>query len=174
MNELFSRNRQRGFALNQGLTSIELVIVLVVLGILMTSITPVVSHLSELEEHGAAMSLASHLSFAQSTAITEQRTTWVFFDTSADTYSIQAVTPSLTLEAVADPLTQSDLNVDLSASGLDLVTASFGSGDAIGFLSTGVPIDEDSNVLTASGTLAFARGTSLTIWPETGAVEIDP
>ncbi len=168
-------------AAKRGFTTVELVLVLVIAGILAGLAVPVVSRISALRSDAAISSLAGHIRYVQTQAMATRRRTWLVFDATADSYAGYIEDPATPGKenriALTDPLTRSALAVTMDAgvfAGIDLSAANINGGAELVFDSRGRPKDASEAALTSNGTITFSTGMAIAIAAETGHLAITP
>ena len=170
-----SRHRGRAEPARRGFSLIELITVIVITGVIAVSITMATASASTSRQHLAARAVSRDLAFARQHALATGVTTWVVFDTNADTYAIlveSIATPGRAgAQTITDPATGRAFSASLASGPMmaDISSASIGSGTEVGFDWRGVPFDASESAITAAGTVVIA-GASITIEPGTGAI----
>jgi len=150
-----------------GVTLVELLIVIAVLGILAGAGISVISgRTSETALEEGLRRLAADLSYAQAVAVASGSPRTVAFDPGNDTYALlQGISPMI------HPVTKRSYTVRLDAefrgSGLCIVACSFAGGDTLRFLDSGVPATGGWVTVqsgAAQGTLSVSSSTGRISW----------
>ena len=157
-----------------GLTLIELLIVVLMLGIMVMAAAPVLnSGLNDVRLSGAAEEVVTALEFAQMTAATSGSRTRVTIDAALDTIVVEKFSISIDLLGSESELDEDDVEggdfalmerpmnrgVDYSFSlsdesrfkGIDITAAAFGAGNFVVFDTLGAPSDGGTVTLAMSG-----------------------
>lgn len=144
----------------RGFTLAELVIVMVLIGIIAISVTPLGSVISDVRLQSATERLASDIRYAQTLAMKEGGHIGVVVEPASARYSVMRnlATP------VADPMnTRQDLGVSFGAEsrfkGVSIVSASFGGGSTLQFDNLGAPRDAAYAALAATGQIVLGLGS---------------
>lgn len=141
--------------LKKGITLIEVMMVLVILGILAATAVPRLRGIEAIKLTGAAKSLVSDIRYAQQIAVSRHTPTRIIFNITADKYSAQEYIPlNASWMAIKSPFTKADLTVDYSKdpyAGTNINSASFGGTATLGFNWTGAPSGGGTVVLSLKG-----------------------
>ncbi len=161
----------------QGVTMIELTIVITILGIVAWIAYPKLAPYYEIKLDAAARRVASDLRYAQNRAIGRRVVHGVLFEPAAGRYTVFA--PNVA-SPVTDPADRAQtLRVDFNSSpafkGVAISSATFGTTPGITFDYFGVPRDTAGVDLAATGRVVLTyQGASDTIdvTPTTGKVSV--
>lgn len=159
----------------QGVTMIELVIMISIVGILAWVAYPQLTPFYEIKLDAAARRLASDLRYAQNRAISRRVIHGVLFEPAQARYTVFAPTPASPL---TDPMSRGKtLRVDFNSSpefrGVAITSASFGATTGVTFDYFGVPRDTAGVDLASTGRVILTyQGLSDTVdvTPTTGRV----
>ena len=163
-----ARIQQRGF------TIIELVIVTVILGILLTTAAVSMRSFDTLKLSGATEKLKSDIRYAQRTAMHQQVKCGLKIDIKKNSYYVYIGAPDT---KAIDPLNGNDyvVNYDQDGKYRGVVISSTNFGSALYFDPLGIPFDEKDNALSTPGKIVctMQSGTAdVTIEGYTGLVRI--
>jgi len=164
----------RGF---KGVTLIELVMVLVLIGILAVAVIPkTTATKGNIRLQAACQKVALDLRYMQQMAMAQRVRFGISFDTGDESYFGYRVN---TGTKATDPHTQGDLEVEFDemAEFNDIVIASTDFSDAVEFDSIGTPYDGNGDALSSEGVLTLettdgASSKTVRIEPVTGKVKI--
>ncbi len=150
-----------------GVTLVELLIVIAILGILAgAGFSAISGNTSETALEEGLRRMAADLSYAQTMAVASGSPHTVAFHPGNDTYTLLgAGSPLLHPVTRADYLVR--LDVEFRGSGLNIVACSFAGADTLRFLGSGIPAAGGSVTLrsgTAQGTLAVSSSTGRISW----------
>lgn len=159
----------------------ELVVVVVITGIMAAVAVPAMSTTPTMRARVACRELARDLAYARERAVSTGVGHWVVFDAALNTYDLLVENPSSPGRAGAaaftEPSTGNAFHRALSTgdyAGVDLLSASIGSGSEVGFDWMGRPVDTTGSPLTAQAVATLSGGQSVTIEPGTGLVGFAP
>lgn len=165
-----SRARSSG----RGFTLIEVIVVLVVTAIVGVSAIASMSSTTATRQKLAARSLARDLTWARERAISTSTTTWVTFNTGADTYALlmdDAANPGFSgALALIDPATGRAFLGRWNTgdyAGMDMTGATIAS---LGFDWMGRPVSTSNALLTSVVTITGSGGRTVTIQPQSGLI----
>lgn len=151
----------------QGLTLVEILVVLVILGIAAAMVVPRITGMGDMQASGAARILLADMQYAQNEAIVTQKDVTVTFDPDGAAYALSNIDGSLT-----HPLTKSAFVTAFpSTRGYEkvgMVSASFGGTNRVTFDSMGSPDNGGQVVLAADG-----AAYRLTVAAVTGKVTVE-
>ncbi|MBT8486813.1 MAG: prepilin-type N-terminal cleavage/methylation domain-containing protein [Phycisphaerales bacterium] len=159
-----------------GVTLTEVLAVMVITAILAGTAVPAIGSITNTREEMAKNQLLRDLSFARQYAMATGRITWVEFDEAGESYDVLAEDPSnpgkANALAITDPATGRDftqtLDVD-SFVGVEILAATFDTGDDVGFDWIGRPLNDTGAEMTAAtGSVTLTGGKSVTIVKATG------
>jgi prepilin-type N-terminal cleavage/methylation domain-containing protein len=157
-------------------TLIEILAVIVILAIAAMIAIPAFSGASEMQMRAAADKLAADIEYAKSLAVTTQKPHRVTFDTVLHKYEIREMSADAVIN---DPVRKTPFVVqytqDSRLSSVTIQSATFGTGSAVEFSSTGTPEDAGGTALGTAGTVVLeAKGQTITVKvePVTGYVTI--
>lgn len=158
-----------------GFTTMELVMVLALIGVLAGIALPSTQLLGTVRADMAQRRGLHALQYAQSVALSRHRTTWVRFDSSSEV--IEAFVEDLSNPgftgrlALIDPLAGGPLRIDLGALGGDIQSVAFGGSREVEFDPEGVPHVPGGAALSSPGLVQLASGT-LEVIDGTGLVRV--
>jgi len=141
-----------------GFTLVEILVVLVILAIAAAIIVANTTGTEDVRASSAAKMIAMDLEYAQSMAITHQDPVTVTFDPDAESYSLTNASGALT-----HPTSKSEYATDFTTldglENVDIVSASFGGGQAVVFDELGTP-DNGGSVTVQVGAHAYQISVS--------------
>jgi Tfp pilus assembly protein FimT len=154
----------------------ELVVVLAIAAVLVAVAAFSIPGLRFDRTQVAADTLAAHLRYARDMAVNRERTTCVAFSVTSNRYAVYIATNDAVAYAAAsfvpakDPVDQTDWVVILSN---DYPEVALSTTTSLLFSRTnGIPCDISGVPLTATTTVTFASGRTVTISPQTGFVRV--
>lgn len=164
-----------------GFTLIELALMIVVLAIVALGAIPAFMDVGGAQSEGAAIKLASDLTYARRLAQNRSGIYGITFDAAADTYTVHLYDDvALTETAVNDPLTHAPMEVDFDnlpgLEGVDLQAPDFGGGATVRFMPQGTPMAADGTLLVGEGSIVLTRGGvphTISVQPNTGEVSYE-
>jgi len=139
------------FAPRGGFTTVELISVVVILGIVSATALTMFTGSSEYRLDAAARKIVSDIRYAQQLAMDNHGSYRISFDTSSDSYTLYAKDSNTT--PATDPFTGTAFTVQLDSdvySGVTLTEAVFGSRSYVVFDEEGDP--------SSTGTIAISAG----------------
>ncbi|MBI5367918.1 MAG: prepilin-type N-terminal cleavage/methylation domain-containing protein [Planctomycetes bacterium] len=158
-----------------GFTLIEMVIVILVLGIMVATVSISIADINNIKRDMAARKLVSDIRLAQNLAIGRHTNTWVAFDIAANKYTMYLENPFLLGKAnrrvAKEPLSQAPFIVELGSptdSPVMLTFVEIGGTPEVHFDKYGFPTNADDVRLTVPGTVIINSTRKLVITPETG------
>jgi len=169
---------------NAGLTLVELLVVVSIIGIAATVIIPMIGDTSDLQVSAALRQMTSCLLYAQACAISEQRPCQVVFDSNNDNYSIQIQNQDGTYSPVTDPVNKIPHIVNLGAGSqyhsVSISNVNFDGSDSLWFDRLGAPrsgkIGEGNTTMNNPGTVTVTgkgQNMTVTVTPITGKIKIN-
>jgi type II secretory pathway pseudopilin PulG len=138
-----------------GVTLIELVFVIVMLGVLTFVLVPKFDSYRQIELRTAVKDLAADLRYAQSQAIATRVRHGIVFDSAAERYTVYRGDPSTPASDFLDRGRALRRQWDR----VELVVAEFDGAASIEFDSMGLPFNAAGNELSAAGFVVFTEGT---------------
>lgn len=151
-----------------GLTLVEIIVVVVILGILAAMIVPAATRGKDIEVNSAAQILATDLDYARNVAITYQRGVTVTFDVAAGTYQLAWADDGSLLQR---PVEKDDFICNFAqrsgTEDVEIVSANFQGTTSLTFDDRGEP-DRGGKVKLMAGDYKY----EITIAPVTGAVTV--
>jgi len=155
-----------------GFTLIEIIMVIVIIGILVTLAMPRFEAYHQIKLQGAAKNLVSHIRYTQSIAVSRHEDYALSFDIDQDVYQIYRVSDQ---ELAKDPFTRTDLIIDFKSDsqyqGIDIDSVDFEGLSVLRFNWEGVPQDENGNSLISQGRIVLHyrnRSLIINVSPQTG------
>lgn len=164
-----------------GFSLIELIAVLVILGIVISTMIMGVGTTDATRRSAAAWVVVRDLAYARERAIATGTTHWVAFTPASDSYTALVDDTSnpgfANALALSDPATGAAFARTLNINeylGVEITSASFGASDDLGFDWRGRPIESDADPLAADGTVTLTGGLQIVVERDTGRVSHDP
>lgn len=160
-------------AFSSAFSLIELIVVMVIAGILITVVIIKFTAVQSASDSLAASELVTHLNYIRNMAMNSERTAKVVFDVSSNRYDVYLADGSWTgtYSLAKDPVTQKDWGIDVGSKFPDvtLATVNINGNNTLYFGETnGAPFDYGFVPLSTTGTVTFGSGIKVTITPETG------
>lgn len=161
-----------------GFSLVELLAVMVIMAVLAAVAAPTLSNLDTTRGNMGVNQLLRDLSYARQYALATGTTTWVEFDEAGESYELLVEDTSNPGKANAltlrDPATGRDyiqtLNTD-SLVGVEIISATFDSGDDVGFDWLGQPLnDTGAELSAATGSVTLTGSNTVTIVKTTGYI----
>lgn len=156
-------SKRRVLALHSlGFTTLELVLVIMILGIISAiSVPRIASIVSDVEVKGAAERILDDLNFARNYAITHKDTTWFVGNVASNQYGIYAGPDPGSRTLIEDPYTGESAVVDFDTEydAVSFSTINFGGSDEVSFDWRGSP---------SSGGIIVFNSRTITLVPGTG------
>ncbi len=161
----------------RGLSTIEVVVVILIIGILALLVVPRIANIDSQRDLIGVDEVAAHIRLARNRALYGQRTTRVTIAVDSNFYAIAVADTNIppSYSPLSDPLTREPLNVDIADrfGGLRVLSVDAGTGGTLFFSSTnGVPMDAFGSPLTSTGIVTFSSGRTISISPVTGYVSV--
>jgi type II secretory pathway pseudopilin PulG len=159
-----------------GLTIIEFVMVVVIIGILAVISIPRFQAFNSIKANSITKKIVSDIRYVQQLAVSTHDTYRISFDTALDTYEVRRASDNVFAK---DPFTRNDFSVNFKADplygGADITAAAFGSTTGLQFNWQAIPQNANGVNLTVEGSVAVSyKGSALTIYvrPGTGTVRV--
>ncbi len=157
--------RKRNSLMRQGLTLIEILVVLVILGIAAAMVVPRLSSMGDLQVASAARAMVANVQYAQNEAIITQTPVTVAFDAAAESYQLQDAGGVV----MQHPITKRNFVVAFAdARGferVDILSANFNGSAKVAFDPLGSSDQGGQVILSADG-----QSYRVSIAPVTGKV----
>ncbi len=148
--------------LRSGFTTIEVIMVIAIIGILSAiSIPKIGTLLEDIREKVVSERLVEDLNYLRNYAISRHDTTWLVVDAAQNQYGLYVGPTSGTRTLIPDPQTLESivLDLDVEYEGVSITSASFGGSAEVSFNYWGTP--------SSGGTIVLDSRT-ITLVPETG------
>lgn len=148
--------RKMKVILRKGLTLIETVMVMVIVGILVALAIPRFDSFYSIKLDGGMRKVISDIRYSQQMAVSRHANCRIVFDVGADTYTAQEqpVTNG-SWSGVKDPFTQANLNMNFRTDpqyrGIDISRANFNSSNILQFNWQGAPLSGGNVVFSYQG-----------------------
>lgn len=160
----------------RGLTLIEVLIVLVLLGVVVGLVMVAVGRTDGMRAREATNKIATDLEYAQSEAQRRQASITVSFDVGAEQYTLSDADGAISVPATGDPYVV-DLPSEFQADGLDIASVDFGGSTSVTYTPVGEPTqDEAGNVPISSNSAIVVQygdySYTLRVAPVTGNVTV--
>lgn len=170
-------NRARRPSRYGGLTLVETMAVLLVLGILAATAVLVIGSTINNRATIAAKQLQRDLGYARQRALATGIRMWVVFDDSAGTWTVYEEDPDNPGRAgrsvVTDPARHDDFVQTLdsgSLRGVEIVSVDFDGGNEVGFDWLGEPLNDTEAALAAEGTVTLTGSHQVQVTAGRGAI----
>jgi len=162
--------------LRRGLTLIEVLIVLVLLGVTVGLVMVAVGRTDNVRAREATNKIATDLEYAQSEAQRRQASMTVSFDTGAEQYTLSDADGTISIAISGEPY-MVDLRTEFQADGLDVVSVDFGGSSSVTYTPVGEPTqDEAGNVPISSNSAIVVQygdySYTLRVAPVTGNITV--
>lgn len=158
---------------HRGLTLVELLVVVAIIGIAAGVLIPMITDQSDMRMRASTETLISDLLFAQTWAIANQRQCRIAFDTGTESYTVQDYAgATLNHPVLKTPYVMDYANHEYLRN-VTLDTVSVGGGATLAFSSLGVPERPDGTDLTAPAAIIISSGglsNTVTVEPVTGRI----
>lgn len=155
--------------LTKGVTLIELLMVMVIVGILAASAVPRLRGLETVKVSAAAKSLAADIRYVQQYAMTRHLRTRIVFNTANKSYYAQEENATNSWVSIKSPFTRGAMTLDFSRdpryAGVNISSASFGGQPSVTFNWTGSPASGGSVAISFKNV-----GRTVTVENDTGLV----
>lgn len=132
------------------MTLVEVIVVMVLLAIAAAVIVPQAVETSDLEVVAAARLVASDLNYAQDLAVTSQSPITVTFSPAANSYTLSNESGSL-IHPITKKTYQTAFTEGSGFGRVEVVSATFGSGNTVTFDELGTPSAAGTVILQAGG-----------------------
>ena len=154
-----------------GVTIVELVLVILILGVIAIGIGPKFDAYYAVDLRSAVRTLVSDIRYAQSQAIATRIRCGLTFDAATETYMVYLENPS----TPADDLLNPGATMTRRFENVDLVSASFDGATYFEFDAMGVPHNASGDELSSIGSVILGEAgdqDTVTVRPITGKVEM--
>ncbi|MAE65419.1 MAG: hypothetical protein CMJ18_14205 [Phycisphaeraceae bacterium] len=158
-------------------TTIELVTVIVIIAILAVVASPTLSSINDTRAAMAARLLLKDLTFARQRAVATGTTTWVVFDTNAESWSILGEDPASPgrsgATVLTDPVSGDDDTrvVDTgSFAGVQLISAAVDGDVEVGFDWLGRPFNASETAIASAGVITLTGNHVVNVAVSTGHI----
>lgn len=155
--------------LTKGVTLLELLMVMIIVGILAAAAIPRLRGLETVKVSAAAKSLAADLRYVQQYAMTRHLRARVVFNLANKSYSAQEENATNSWVSIKSPFTRTAMALDFPRdpryAGVIITSASFGGQPNVTFNWTGAPVSGGSVVISFKNV-----GRTVTVENETGLV----
>jgi prepilin-type N-terminal cleavage/methylation domain-containing protein len=162
-----------------GFSLVELVAVMIVASVLAIAALPIVSSLKGTRSKTATRQLYHDVCFARQRALATGVRSWIYFDTTAQRWSLLVETlanPGRTnAAALTDPVTGGAWVQQVGTNayaGVQVMSAVFDGGTKIGFDWRGCPLNTSETPLAAQGTVRLTGGDGINVEVGTGYVTL--
>lgn len=176
--QYYNRLRSAGKAGRGAFTLIELLVVIIILGIASVVVVPMLANTDDLKLNAATRQLVAALLYAQTNAISTQKSHQIVFNTGTNSYEVQQQNPDSSFTIIKHPVAKTDYRIDFDTEpGLKNVvvnSADFDSTSTVRFDRLGAPYNGNGNALTdGSVTIAVPNlSSTITIEPVTGRIRL--
>ena len=154
-----------------GLTLVELILVIAILGVLAIGVGPRYDAYTQMEHGTVRRTIVSDLRYAQSQAIATRNRYGIVFNAAAETYTVFAGDPST---PAADFFKRGEPMIR-STGGVDLVGADFDGSNTVEFDAMGTPYNGAGGELAAAGEIVLnlsGQQDTIAVHPLTGKIEM--
>ena len=132
-----------------GMTLVELILVIVILGVLAIGVGPKFDAYSNMEHGSVRRTIASDLRYAQSQSIATRLRYGICFNAAAETYTVYVGNPT----SPANDFFKQGEPMIRNTGGVDLVSADFDGSTAVEFNAMGTPYSGTGSELVNTGTI---------------------
>ncbi len=160
----------------RGITLIELIITLSIIGVLILIAVPNIDSFFEVKLNACVQKMLFDIRYAQYLAIAEHETYAIEFDVGNNYYRVY---DPATGDLIRDPYTGLNLSIDLDETseyaGLTISAVDIDTADEVRFTSFGRPLNSSGGDLAATGSVTVSYGgnsRTIVVYPVTGWVEI--
>jgi general secretion pathway protein H len=134
-----------------GFTLIEIIVVIVIISIAALLVIPMMSSAGDIQVRAAADMIAADLEYAKSMAVSRQKSYWVIFDTTLESYRLEDPNGIITHPVNAGKLYEVDFKNDNRVSQVNISAVNFAGASQVEFDYLGSPDSGGFVTLTAGG-----------------------
>jgi len=161
----------------KGVTIIELIMIFLIIGIVISITLPRFEVFNYVKLEGAIKEVVADIRFVQTVAISTHEDYAIEFDPVADTYRAYRVADNTPLK---DPFTGNDLEVNFAVDpqykGVDITNVDVEGTDTLRFNWQGVPLDANGDDITRPARIGLGylhNSRAIVISPSTGVLSVE-